>query len=239
MNVMSLMATMGIDTSAYDEGLNNATSSAHQFAGTIKKILGAVAIGTAVTKTISAVVNLTKSAVTAYGEYEQLIGGVETLFGAGGKSFEQYAQEASKNMFKVGQTGKDIIELQKRLNEEGAGLVVDGIYGPKTQAALEKYQNVSEEISREQYDNLKAAEEQMTNNAWSAFERVGVDANTYMSTVTSFSASLIQSLGGDTDRAVELADQAMVDMADKMLVRLKRVEPYQGCGAKRPQEMAA
>jgi hypothetical protein len=40
-------------------------------------------------------------------------------------------------------------------------------------------------------------------------------------------------------KAAEATEIAIQDMADKMLVRIKRIEPYQGCGAKKPQEMAA
>ena len=50
-----------------------------------------------------------------------------------------------------------------------------------------------------------------------------------MEQATSFSATLLQGLGGDTAKAAEYADKAIVDMSDKMLVRLKRIEPYQGC----------
>lgn len=50
-----------------------------------------------------------------------------------------------------------------------------------------------------------------------------------MENVTSFSASLLQSVGGDTEAAAEAANMAMIDMSDKQTVRLKRIEPYQGC----------
>lgn len=50
--------------------------------------------------------------------------------------------------------------------------------------------------------------------AQQAFETAGVSANTYMENVTSFSASLISSLGGDTAKAAELANTAMIDMSD-------------------------
>lgn len=51
-------------------------------------------------------------------------------------------------------------------------------------------------------------------NADSAFKTAGMSANEYMETVTGFSASLIQSLGGDTKKAAEVADTAIIDMAD-------------------------
>lgn len=72
-----------------------------------------------------------------------------------------------------------------------------------------------------------------------AYKTAGLSANDYMETVTSFSASLLQSLGGDTKKAAEYGDMAITDMSDKKSVRLKCIEPYQGCGAKRQQEMAA
>ncbi len=51
-------------------------------------------------------------------------------------------------------------------------------------------------------------------NADKAFRTAGLSANSYMETVTGFSASLLQSLGGDTAKAAELADMAITDMAD-------------------------
>ena len=50
--------------------------------------------------------------------------------------------------------------------------------------------------------------------AENAYKTAGLSANKYMSTVTSFSASLLQSLGGDTEAAAKYADMAITDMAD-------------------------
>ena len=47
-----------------------------------------------------------------------------------------------------------------------------------------------------------------------AYKTAGMSANEYMSTVTSFSASLLQSLGGDTEKAAQIADMAIIDMSD-------------------------
>nr|DAE95741.1 MAG TPA: tail tape measure protein [Caudoviricetes sp.] len=51
-------------------------------------------------------------------------------------------------------------------------------------------------------------------NANKAYKTAGMSANNYMETVTSFSASLLQSLGGDTAKAASYADRAIVDMSD-------------------------
>ena len=81
-----------------------------------------------------------KASIESYAEYEQLVGGVETLFGDSAKTVENYANNAYKT--------------------------------------------------------------------------AGLSANEYMETVTSFSASLLQSLDGDTAKSAEIADMAITDMAD-------------------------
>ena len=47
-----------------------------------------------------------------------------------------------------------------------------------------------------------------------AYKTTGLSANAYMENVTGFSASLLQSLGGDTNKAAETANMAMIDMSD-------------------------
>ena len=65
-----------------------------------------------------------------------------------------------------------------------------------------------------------------------AYKTVGVSANEYMENVTSFSASLLQSLGGDTKEAARIAHMAMVDMGDnanKMGTDMRDIQnAYQG-----------
>ena len=61
---------------------------------------------------------------------------------------------------------------------------------------------------------FKSSADKVQEYAANAYKTVGMSANEYMSTVTSFSASLLQSLGGDTDKAAEYANQALTDMSD-------------------------
>lgn len=65
-----------------------------------------------------------------------------------------------------------------------------------------------------------------------AYKTVGVSSNEYMKQVTSFSASLLQSLGGDTNKAADVANTAMIDMADnanKMGTSIELIQnAYQG-----------
>ena len=61
---------------------------------------------------------------------------------------------------------------------------------------------------------FKDSSAQVQKYAENAFQTAGMSANEYMSTVTSFSASLLKSLGGDTDKAAHIADMAMTDMSD-------------------------
>ena len=65
-----------------------------------------------------------------------------------------------------------------------------------------------------------------------AYKTTGLSANAYMENVTGFSASLLQSLGGDTAKAAEVANMAMIDMADnsnKMGTSMESIQTaYQG-----------
>lgn len=61
---------------------------------------------------------------------------------------------------------------------------------------------------------FKDSSQKLQDYASVAYKTAGLSGNQYMETVTSFSASLIQSLGGDTERAVEYANMAVIDMSD-------------------------
>lgn len=152
MNLFELFVKIGVDDQASGpiskiaKGLGNGLKTAAK--------IGTAAVGAAAT----GVVALTKSAVENYAEYEQLVGGVETLFGTSAGKVQEYASNAYKT--------------------------------------------------------------------------AGLSANEYMETVTSFSASLLQSLGGDTEAAAEYADRAVTDMSDnanKMGTSMEMIQnAYQG-----------
>ena len=61
---------------------------------------------------------------------------------------------------------------------------------------------------------FKQSSDTVMKYAENAYKTAGLSANKYMSTVTSFSASLLQSLGGDTEAAAKYADMAITDMSD-------------------------
>lgn len=121
-------------------------------------IAGIKGLASAMKTVGSAILDIGKQAVTSYADYEQLVGGVETLF------------------------------------KDSAGVV-------------ENYAN-------------------------NAYKTSGLSANEYMNTVTSFSASLLQSLGNDTSKSAEYADRAIIDMSDnanKMGTDMSMIQSaYQG-----------
>lgn len=61
---------------------------------------------------------------------------------------------------------------------------------------------------------FKNSADKVIKNANNAFKTAGISANQYMENVTSFSAALLQGLGGDTEKAADMADMAMRDMSD-------------------------
>ena len=94
----------------------------------------------------------------------------------------------------------------------GVGAAVAGVSALAT-AAISSYADYEqlvggvETLFKDSADRVKEYAEQ-------AYKTAGLSANEYMETVTGFSASLLQSLGGDTAKAAEYADQAIIDMAD-------------------------
>lgn len=180
MNLLDLVVKITCDDQASGE-IDGISSSISGKIGSAAKVAvaGIAAIGTATAA-------LTVSAVSAYSSYQQLVGGVETLFGAGGQSLQEYAASVGKTV---------------------------------DQASAE-------------YDRLIASQEAMLSNADNAYKNAGMSANQYMETATSFAASLIQGLGGDTAKAVEVADMAITDMSDnanKMGTDINMIrEAYQG-----------
>ena len=85
-----------------------------------------------------------------------------------------------------------------------AGLVTAGV---KSYAELEQNLGGVETLFKENANKV-------IENAKNAYKTAGVSANEYMAGVTSFSASLLQSLGGDTAKAADVADMAFRDMSD-------------------------
>lgn len=127
-----------IDEKEFKSGLSKLSSVAKAgLTGATAAIGAATAAATAGTVAVG---KLAQSAISAYSDYEQLVGGVETLFKTSSATVMQYANNAYKT--------------------------------------------------------------------------AGLSANEYMDTVTSFSASLLQGLGGDTEAAAQIANKAIVDMAD-------------------------
>lgn len=160
MNVFELWAKIGLDADDYVSGLKKAGSMFKNFGSSVAKIGATTAkiTGAAITATSGAVTALAKMATDSYAQYEQLVGGVDTLFKESSNRVQQYAKEAYKT--------------------------------------------------------------------------AGISANEYMETVTSFSASLLQSLDGDTQKAADAADMAIRDMSDnanKMGTAMESIQnAYQG-----------
>lgn len=144
-NIFEMFGKISADNKQANDAIDETTGKAKTSSGIFSKlgnglkVIGAgaaVAVGVAGT----AAVTLSKQVISAYADYEQLVGGVDTLFGEASKKVQQYADEA--------------------------------------------------------------------------FRTAGMSANEYMETVTGFSASLLQSLGGDTEKAADVANQAVTDMSD-------------------------
>ena len=142
MELFKLQGTIEVNNGEANSNLDETTEKASSLGDKLSKGLATVAkVGAAAAAAAGAAfAATTKAAVEAYADYEQLVGGVDTLF------------------------------------KESSNIVQD--------------------------------------YAANAYKTAGLSANEYMETVTSFSASLLQSLGGNTAEAAKIADMAITDMSD-------------------------
>ena len=120
-------------------------------------------------------------------------------------AFADFKKEASNTMAEVG----DALAKGGRAMTTGITLpVVAGVAGAiKSFADLEQVVGGVKKLFGDSADSV-------IKNSESAYRRAGVSGVDYMEQVTSFSATLLQGLGGDTVKAAEYADKAIVDMAD-------------------------
>lgn len=191
-NLLTLFVTLALSSKAFDKGVESAKKKSDGFADKLKDGFGKAikAVGKAVVAATTAVAagiaKITQASVASYGEYEQLVGGVKTLFGTEAGSLKEYAAS-------IGQTVDE---------------------------------------AKDKYNSLINAQSEIFSKAQDAYKNVQMSANDYMNTVTSFAASLIQGLGGDTEKAAEKADLAITDMADnanKMGTAMESIQnAYQG-----------
>lgn len=127
--------------------------------------------------------------------------------------------EANKGIDEVGQKTSGLGEkLKSGLATAGkvavagvaAGATAIGALGTKAVAAYADYEQLVGGVET----LFKDSQDQVMDYANNAYKAAGLSANEYMETVTSFSASLLQSLDGDTSAAADKANLAITDMSD-------------------------
>ena len=142
------------------------------------------------------------------------------------KGFSGEGEKSSSKLSKFGgiakTVGKGILI--------GTGAVVTGAVGLVKQVSS-SYGQLQQSIGGIE-TLFKDSAQKVITNANNAYTTAGISANEYMQQVTSFSASLLQSLGGDTEAAANTADMAVRDMADnanKMGTSMEMIQnAYQG-----------
>lgn len=243
-DVFDLVARLSLDSSKYEQNLKDASSKAKQIGDKIGSALklGAKVGAAAVAVAGTAVVKLAADATKSYAQYEQLVGGVDKLFGTGGQTLKEFAKTAKATASDIENSGIDwdkyansawmkegggvsglFDEIKYNLEEVGTSAeelqkYLQSEYELDTEDAIKAvkaYQNaITDEGIKRKFDSQMRAQKTVLKNAQNAYKTAGMTANQYMETVTGFSAALITSLGGDTEKAAEKADQAIRDMSD-------------------------
>ena len=148
------------------------------------------------------------------------------------KTIEKFTEGSEKGASKMDKAFKTAGDNLGKATKAGAKVAAAAIASVST--AIAGLATVSVK-SYAEYEQLTGGVEKLFGTssktimkyAQDAYKNAGVNANTYMEQVTSFSASLISSLGGDTDAAAEYANKAINDMADNMNVFGSNIEDVQ------------
>lgn len=139
---------------------------------------------------------------------DKVKGGLKTVGNTVAKATVAIKDKASAGLSKIGDTLKTLAKgATVAIGIAGAGATAL-MGGAITEgASLQQSVGGVETLFKGDAGKVKA-------NADLAYKTAGLSANAYMETVTSFSASLLNSLGGDTAKSAEIADMAIIDMAD-------------------------
>lgn len=136
------------------------------------------------------------------------------------------AKETPNHFNKIGDIGKKVFKA----TAVAVGTTTVALGGLVTKA-VQSYAELEQNIGGVE-TLFKESANTVIENAKKAYKTAGMSANEYMQNVTSFSASLLQSLDGDTKKASEYADRAMIDMSDnanKMGTSMEMItNAYQG-----------
>ena len=144
--------------------------------------------------------------------------------------FENGVKKAEKSGSSLATSLKNGLATAAKVGAAAVGAAATAI-GALTTAAVNNYAEYEQLVGGVE-TLFKNSADTVMGYAENAYKTAGMSANEYMNTVTSFSASLLQSLGGDTEAAAKYADMAITDMSDKQKsVRLKRIELRQRCAA--------
>lgn len=120
--------------------------------------------------------------------------------------------EASENVETLSGKFKNGLATAAKVGAAAVGAAATGI-AVLTKNALNNYAEYEQLVDG--VDTLfKDSSAKVQEYAANAYKTAGLSANEYMDTVTSFSASLLQSLGGDTEAAADMANVAITDMSD-------------------------
>ncbi|MBO0478721.1 PblA [Vagococcus fluvialis] len=147
--------------------------------------------------------------------------------GIGGSIQKQLDPEATSAGTSAGSKIGSSLKIAAVAAVAAAGVVI----GKTVSAAISEGANLEQSLGGVE-TLFKSSADKVKKYADEAYRTSGLSANAYMENVTGFSASLLQSLGGDTDKAADVANMAMIDMSDnanKMGTDMQDIQnAYQG-----------
>ena len=235
-NKYGYMAKIGIDTTGVQNGLTEADSAMRAFSREMREVNNIIAQGGNSAEMAAQRNQLYAEQITQLNRRLEALRSVEEDINRARANGNIDESEYRAYRREIEQTENALQNLREQQRDIGANAGKDY---DKVVSALQNVEKValattgavaaalgklsSDALSAySQYEQLvggietlfAGAEDIVLENAENAFKTAGVSANNYMQTVTSFSATLLQGLDGDTEKAARIADQALIDMAD-------------------------
>lgn len=235
-NKYGYMAKIGIDTTGVQNGLTEADSAMRAFSREMREVNNVIAQGGNSAEMAAQRNQLYAEQITQLNRRLEALRSVEEDINRARANGNIDESEYRAYRREIEQTENALQNLREQQRDIGANAGKDY---DKVVSALQNVEKValattgavaaalgklsSDALSAySQYEQLvggietlfAGAEDIVLENAENAFKTAGVSANNYMQTVTSFSATLLQGLDGDTEKAARIADQALIDMSD-------------------------
>lgn len=203
MNLFELFVKIGADTTGVEKGINQAKKSTSEYRKDVMNLAQTYK---------KQGMDMSSAMKKAYSEIDKSQYETAENSKKDARTFSNNWEEAGSKVSNIAGKIGNGLKTAAKIGTAAVGAAAAGI-GALTKAAVDNYAEYEQLVGGVE-TLFKQSADVVQKYAANAYKTAGMSANEYMETVTSFSASLLQSLDGDTNAAAEKANLAITDMSD-------------------------